>query len=152
MNTLIEENDVTPVNLAIELERAVIRHRLDEDGSIYVHEDGWFPFWLHVLPGAGLLLLKTYTYFKRTTTTAQRLEVCNELNRGNYLIAAYVVKSRLQVDYALNYRDGLLRETLVRTCRTFAHNLGHGLAQVDPDNDLLLPPGQAEPAENSASE
>ena len=39
MSMLIEEKDVTPVNLAVELERAVIGHVLDDDSSIYVKDD-----------------------------------------------------------------------------------------------------------------
>ena len=55
------------------------------------------------------------------------------------------------LDYVLNYRDGLLRETFVRTCRQFAGNLGKGLEGVDPENDFILLPGRTEPEDEEAS-
>ena len=86
MSMLIEEQDVTAVNLAVELERAVIGHVLDEDGSIYVTEDGMFPFWIHLNKGLGLVSLKTHTCFKKAASALQRLEICNELNRQNFML------------------------------------------------------------------
>jgi Putative bacterial sensory transduction regulator len=151
MSILIEDNDVTPVNVAIELERAVITHKLNADGKIYVTEDGWYPFWIEVKQGSGLIFFTTHTYFKRAATTVQRLEVCNELNQRSYALTAYSRDQRLCIDHALSYRDGLLRETLVRTCRMFANNIGSGLSAVDPDNALVLQPGRIEPAEDSTN-
>ena len=52
---------------------------------------------------------------------------------------------QLLFDYILNYRDGLLRETFIRSCRQFARNLEKGLELVDPENDFVLPPGKTEP-------
>lgn len=147
MSILIEEQDVTAVNLAVELERAVIQHVLEEDGSIYVTEDGWFPFWIRIQKNQGYVTFKTYTNFKRSSTPLQRLELCNELNLRNYLVTACVRQDQLRLDHVLNYRDGLLRETFVRTCRQFASNLGAGLEAVDPDNDFILPPGKTEAEE-----
>ena len=69
MSMLIEEKDVTAVNLAVELERAVVQHVLSEDGSIYVTEDGWFPFWIRIQESAGYVTFKTHTNFKRSTPT-----------------------------------------------------------------------------------
>lgn len=149
MSHLIEEKDVTAVNLAVELERAVIEHVLDEDKSIYVNEDGWFPFWIYVLHGAGFVSLKTHTNFKKSTSQMQRLELCNELNMQNYLITAYVQDDRLMMDYVFNFRDGLLRETFIRTCRQFTHNIEIGLGKIDQDNDFVLLPGKTEPEDNS---
>ena len=68
MSTLIEEKDVSAVNLAVELERAVIQHVLQDDESIYVTEDGWFPFWVRVQENNGYLTFKTYTRFKRAAS------------------------------------------------------------------------------------
>lgn len=151
MSMLIEEKDVTAVNLAVELERAVVQHVLGEDGSIYVTEDGWFPFWIRIQESAGYVTFKTHTNFKRSTPHLQRLELCNALNARNYLVTAYVQEDQLLLDYVLNYRDGLLRETFVRTCRQFARNLGKGLEGVDPENEFILPPGKTEPEDEEAS-
>ena len=57
MSDLIEDKDVTNVTLAVELERAVIEYTLDEDNSIYVTEDGWFPFWVSVCGYLAFLIL-----------------------------------------------------------------------------------------------
>jgi len=150
MSNLIEENDVSGVNLAVELERAVIEHVLEENKGIYVNEDGWFPFWIRVLEGAGLVSFKTHTNFKRATSPLQRLELCNELNTQNFLITAYVQDDRLMMDYVFNFRDGLLRETFIRTCRQFASNIERGLSKVDPENDFVLRPGQTESEDESS--
>jgi hypothetical protein len=88
MSILIEEKDVTAVNLAVELEQAVIGHVLDEDKSIYVTEDGWFPFWIRIQENAGHVTFRTYTKFKKSTSHVQRLELCNELNAKNYLVTS----------------------------------------------------------------
>lgn len=144
MSILIEEKDVMPVNLAVELERAVIGHVLSEDGSIYVTEDGLFPFWIRIHKGANLVTFKTHTYFKKATSPVQRLEICNELNTQNFLVTAYVRDDMLCLDHALMYRGGLLRETFVRGCRQFAKAVEKGIDQVDPDCCFILPPGKTE--------
>lgn len=151
MSILIEEKDVTAVNLAVELERAVIQHVLDADESIYVTEDGLFPFWIRVQKGTGFVSFKTHTKFKKVTSQVQRLELCNELNMKNYMVTAYAHDDRLWLDYVLSYRDGLLRETFIRSCRLFAKNVGAGLEQTDPENNFVLPPGKTEP-ENEEGE
>lgn len=145
MSMLIEEKEVTAVNLAVELERAVIQHVLDDDESIYVTEDGLFPFWVRIHKGSGFVSFKTHTNFKKSATHVQRLELCNELNMKNFMITAYVQDDRLYLDYVLIYRDGLLRETFIRGCRQFARSVEKGLEQVDPENNFVLPPGKSEP-------
>lgn len=142
---LIEENEVTAVNLAVELERAVIQHILDEDESIYVNEDGLFPFWVRIHKGSGFVSFKTHTNFKQSATHMQRLELCNELNMKNFMITAYAEDDRLFFDYVLIYRAGLLRETFIRGCRQFARSVEKGLEQVDPENSFVWPPGRREP-------
>ena len=64
MSHLIEENDVSAVNLSLELERAVIAHTLDEDKSIYVTEDDFFPFWIKLNSSAGLVIFSSYTFLR----------------------------------------------------------------------------------------
>jgi Putative bacterial sensory transduction regulator len=150
MSNLIEEKDVTIVYLAVELERAVIEHDLEDDKSIYVNEDTWFPFWVHASQSSGFVSFKTYTNFKKSTNKLQRLELCNELNNQNFLVTAYVQDDRLTIDYVLNFRDGLLRETFIRTCRQFPRNIEHGLKKVDPECDFILPPGKTEPEDEES--
>lgn len=150
MSTLIEESDVTPVNLAVELERAVIEHDLDESGQIYVMEDNWYPFWIHVKTEAGFVMLKTHTQFRRSATALQRLELCNAINQSSYLVTASVQKERLYMDHAISFRDGMLRETFIRVCRSFAKSIETTLDASDPDGTLVLPPGRTEPADESS--
>ena len=149
MSILIEEDEVTAVNLSVELERAVIQHVLDSDESIYITEDGFFPFWIRIHKNAGFVSFKTHTNFRRTAAHLQRLEICNELNMKNFMITAYAQDDRLFLDYVLNYRDGLLRETFVRSCRQFAKNIQNGLEQTDPENNFVLPPGKTEPQDEA---
>ncbi len=144
MSTLIEEADVTAVNLAVELERAVIQHVLQEDQAIYITEDGFFPFWINLHQESGLICFRTHTLFRSSVSQSQRLDICNELNMNNYMITAYIRNDRLCIDYVLNFRDGLLKETFVRCCRQFAKNVERGLAQVDSEKDFVLAPGDAE--------
>lgn len=145
MSTLIEEKDVSAVNLSLELERAVIQHVLSDDESIYITEDGWFPFWVRIHESSGYVGFKSHTNFKKSSSLVQRLELCNELNLKNYLVTACVKDDQLLLDYVLIYREGLLRETFIRGCRQFARNLQRGLELVDPENDFVLPPGKTEP-------
>lgn len=152
MCILIEESDVKPVNLAVELERAVIEHRLDDDESIYVTEDGWFPFWIRVLPGVGYVCFKTHTEFKKNSTQLQRLKICNQLNQTKYMLTCYVVEDRLYFDHVLNFRDGLLRENFIRTCRQFAKAAEAGLNEADPKNDIVMMPGDSEPEDETGDE
>lgn len=152
MSILIEEQDVTAVNLAVELERAVIEHILDEDKSIYITEDGWFPFWIRVIQRSGYVSFKTHTNFKRATSHLKRLEICNELNKSKYMLTCYEADDRLCIDYVLNYRNGLLRETFVRSCRQFSKNIESGFNEVDADNNFVLLPGRTEPEDETGDE
>ncbi len=150
MSILIEEKDVTAVNLTLELKRAVIEYVLNEDTSIYVSEDGWFPFWIRENRDIGFVNLRTHTYFKKATTLMQRLEICNEINKTKYMVTAYYKDGRLCFDHALNCRDGILRENFIRACRQFSTNIEMGLRATDPDRQFILQPGQTEDeAENS---
>ncbi len=51
----------------------------------------------------------------------------------------------------LNFRDGLLRETLIRSCRQFANNIERGLNLTDPESVFLLLPGQTEPEDETGN-
>ena len=144
MSTLIEEAEVSAVRLSVEMESAVIQHSLDEEESIYVIEDGLYPFWITVNTDSGLINFRTHTNFKSEANQTKRLEICNEINMTQFMVTAYVVNDRLWVDHAINYRDGLLRQNFIRVCRLFAKNIECGIAKVDPEHKFVLPPGRAE--------
>ena len=43
MYGFIEEKNVSPVTLSLELKTAVIKHKLEEDEAIYITESGFSP-------------------------------------------------------------------------------------------------------------
>jgi hypothetical protein len=149
---LIEEKDVTPVNLALELERAVIEHALDDDHSIYVNEDSWFPFWIRIHQGFGYVSFKTHTNFKKSTNRLQRLDICNTLNKSRFMLTCYESRGRLCFDHVLSIRGGLLRETFIRGCRQFVKSIETGMAETDPDNVFVLRPGVTEPEDETGDQ
>jgi hypothetical protein len=135
---------VKPINLSLELERAVISHLLEDDGVIYVNEPGWFPFWIRVRTDHCHVVLNTHTLFKRAVGKVQRLELCNEINTRYFLLTASMDAQRLRVDHTLLYRDGMTRETFIRACRTFNHNMCRAMSELDPDDSVVLEPGKDE--------
>lgn len=144
MNHLIEENDVSAVNISVELERAVITHTLDEDERIYVTDDDFFPFWIKRNSRAGLIDLSSYTLFTRASSQQDRLELCNNLNSSQYMLTVYVQKEKMVFEHVLNYRDGVLRENLIRSIRQFSSSILRGLSRFDPDHTIALLPGNEE--------
>lgn len=145
MCTLIEESNVNIVNLSVELERAVIQHRLQEDESIYITENGFYPFWIRVLKNRGLVGLSTHTLFKKSATQLQRLEFCNHINYQYFMVTAYMTDDdKLKIDYSLSYRDGMLQETFIRGCREFSRTIEVAMRELDPENEIVLLPGQNE--------
>lgn len=96
MCPLIEDRDLSPAKLSVELEQAVIEHRLEEDGSIYVTESGMFPFWINLFKHDGTVVLNTHTFFRPTVAYLQKLEFCNEINRKYALLTAHVDDQRLR--------------------------------------------------------
>jgi hypothetical protein len=152
MCTVIEDKDVTPVNLSLALEQAVIRHDLDNDKEIYVREAGWFPFWIRVYRGTGNVVLNTHTRFRSSTGMLQRLEFANEVNSKFTLVSAHVDKTRLRVDHCLLFRDGMTRESFIRACRVFNDSLNRAMSELDPDKSILLAPGESEESDQDQDE
>jgi hypothetical protein len=144
MQTLIEENDVTAVNLSVELERVVIAHTLDDDKSIYVTESDFFPFWVKLNEDAHLVIFSSYTLFTHASSRLERLELCNSLNYSQYMLTVSVRENKMVFDHALSFRDGLLRENLIRSMRMFSTNIIKGLSRFDPDHTIALLPGTEE--------
>jgi hypothetical protein len=148
MCTVIIEKSVTPISLSLELEQAVVRHQVRDAQELYVTEAGWFPFWIHVSEGNGQVVLKTYTCFRAKIGTLQRLEFANEVNSKLALLCAYVDKQTLHFDHSLLYRDGLTRESFIRACRMFNESLNKARFELDPDQSILLAPGEREDPED----
>lgn len=142
MTTLIEEIDISPVTLSLELERGVIKHDLKDDKSIYVTEG--FPFWISIYQDAGLIGFRTHTNFRKKVSFFQKIETCNELNSRSVIGTAYTRYDRLIFDHALNIRGGVLRENFIRCARQFARNIEDGLERVDEEHAFVLAPGDTE--------
>ena len=150
MRDLIEEKDVSPVLLSLELEAAVIEHRLEDDEQIYVTEDGFFPCWIRVLKNSGYVAFTTYTLFRESSTYLERLELSNRFSKRNYMVTSYVDGEKLICDHVLCYRGGILKETFIRACRQYSTAIRQSISEIDPDYKVLLPLGttQQEKAEN----
>lgn len=144
MSNLIEESNVSAVTLSLELEVAVIEHNLEEDESIYVTEDGFFPFWIKVLRNSGYISFNTYIMFRESSTHLERLELSNQFNRRNYLTTTFVDDEKLRIDHVLCYRSGILKETFIRGCRQYSLAICHSISEIDPDYKVLLPLGESE--------
>jgi len=145
MSNLIEEADVTAVTLSLQLEKVFIKHRLQDNESIYVTEDCFYPFWIKVLNNRGLVGLSTHTLFRKKTTEFQRLEFCNRINYQYFMLTAYMTNDdRMKFDYVLSYRDGLLESTFIRGCREFSQTIEAALRDLDPENLVVLRPGHSE--------
>ena len=154
MSNLIEEADVTAVTLSLQLEKTFIQHRLQDDESIYVTEDCFYPFWIKVLNNRGFIGLSTHTLFRTKTTKFQRLEFCNRINYQYFLLTAYMTNDdKLKFDHVLSYRDGILEATFIRGCREFSRTIEIAIRDLDPENEIILPPGhtESEDAENNGS-
>lgn len=140
----IEETDVTSVSLAIELERAVVNHTMNPDGSLYVIDDQWLGFWCVIREPSSLINLTTYVNFRSSTTEFQRLTLSNDINRTAYGLTAWNAEGQLRLEHVLSYRGGLLRETFVRGVRSFGAVITKALHQFDPNYKLLVPVSETE--------
>ena len=144
MANLIEESDVSIVNLSLQLENSVIRHALLDDESIYVTEDGYFPFWIKVCQNKGFVVFVTYTYFRKKADLLQRLEIVNDFNKSSFMVTAYADDDTCKFDHELIFRDGLLTETFVRGCRHFSRNVERAIHRFDPGHQIIRPLGETE--------
>ena len=145
MSNLIEEKDMTTVTLSLQFEKAFIEHRLQDNESIYVTEDCFYPFWVKVLNNRHFVGLSTHTLFRKKTTQFQRLEFCNRINYQYFMVTSYMTNDdRLKFDYVMNFRDGLLDSTFIRGCREFSQTIEAALRDLDPDNEVVLRPGHSE--------
>ena len=139
MNRLIEELNVNPVTLSLELEAAVIEHKFDDDGEIYVTEG--FPFWIKILKSSGYVGFTTYIMFRQSSTLLERLELSNRFNKRNYFTTSFVDGEKLIIDHVLCFKSGLLSETFIRGSRQYANAISTSLSEIDSDNKVLLPLG-----------
>ena len=139
MINLIDEKDVSAATLSLELEKATIQYNTHQDNSLYVVEDGWFPFWISVLPKSGLVVLSTHVELRESASELERLLLANAMNRSAYGITAYVSGDQLMIEHILNFRDGLLRETFIRVSRNFSKVIEKVMKEHDADFQILIP-------------
>lgn len=140
----IEEADITSVSLSIELERAVVNHTMNPDGSLYVIDDSNLGFWCVIREPSSLINLTTYVNFRSSTTVLQRLTLANDINRTAYGVTSWNAEGQLRLEHVLSYRGGLLRETFVRGVRSFGAVITKALRQFDPDYEILVPVSETE--------
>lgn len=149
MSNLIEEKDVTPVTLSLELETAVLEHKLEEDEAIYVTESGFFPCWIRVLKSSGYVGFTTYILFRQSSTRLDRLELANRFNKRNYMTTNHVDGDKLKIDHVLCYKSGILKETFIRGLRQYSSAICNSISEIDPDYIVLLPLGETESDETT---
>lgn len=133
MVTLISEQDVTPAQLSVLLEQAAIDHTVEGDGSIRVHESGWFPFWVHLGARNGSLVLSTYTEFPEEVPELDRLRLANLALAQSNLIAVTVTEQRLCFESGQSCRGAMVYEHFIRGCREFATEVTRLLRTLDPE-------------------
>jgi hypothetical protein len=147
IDTLIEEQDVTLATLSVELERATIANQARDEHSLYVNEPGMFPFWVSVREGVKFVLLHSYLDFVPELDEAERLEFCDRVNHELYLPAFHVRRLeregeadsyRLEGNYPIYYRDGLLSSHFIRLCRLFSDGMKRVEAEFDPEHERVL--------------
>ena len=145
MSILIEEKDVTPVTLSLELEAAVLEHKLEDDEGIYVTESGFFPCWIRVLKNSGYVGFTTYILFRQSSTRSDRLELANRFNKRNYMTTNHVDGDKLIIDHVLCYKSGILKETFIRGLRQYSSAICNSISEIDPEYKVLMPLGASEP-------
>jgi hypothetical protein len=136
MVTLISEQDVSPAQLSVLLEQAVIAHTVEDDGSIRVHEPSWFPFWVHQGARSGSLILSTYTEFRDDVPELDRLRLANQAMLQSNFIAVTVTEQRLCFESGQSCRGAMVHEHFIRGCREFASEVTRLVRTLDPDNSL----------------
>ena len=152
MNNLIEESNVTPVTLSLELEAAVLEHKLEDDEGIYVTESGFFPCWIRILKNSGYVSFTTYILFRESSTRMDRLELANRFNKINYITTNYVDGDKLTIDHVLCFRSGILKETFIRGLRQYSSAICNSITEIDPNYKVLLPLGTTEPEDATNDE
>ena len=152
MSNLIEEKDVTSVTLSLELEAAVLEHKLDEDGEIYVTESEFFPCWIKILKNSWYVGFTTYILFRKSSTRLDRLELANHFNKRNYMTTNHVDADKLIIDHVLCYRSGILKETFIRGLRQYSSAICNSISEIDPDYKVLMPLGATEPEDATNDE
>jgi hypothetical protein len=148
IDTLIEEKDLSLVALSLELEKATIDCDLRDEHSIYVHEEGMFPFWINLHEGPRFLLLTTYLEWVPEVPDEERLAFCNRINEQLFMPAVYLrtierddgeTIKRFTAAYPISYRDGLLISQFIRLCRKFASAMTQIQNDFDPEHAMLQP-------------
>jgi len=152
MNNFIEESNVTPVTLSLELEAAVIEHKLEQDEDIYVTESGFFPCWIRILKSSGYIGFTTYILFRQSSTRLDRLELANRLNKRNYMTTNHVDGNKLIIDHVLCYKSGILKETFIRGLRQYSSAICNSISEIDTDYKVLMPLGANEPEDATNDE
>lgn len=150
MSDFIDESAVSPITLSLHLERAVVKHKLQDNSDIYVTEDDWFPFWISLLKKPGLVGFVTYINFRKSSSRIQRLELTNEFNRETYMGSSFIENDILKITHVISYRDGLLTETLIRACRQFSGGIGLAIDEFDPDYLILMRLSEIQPETESS--
>ena len=85
LDMLSNDSNVTIATLSVEFERGTISHDVPNDSSLYVTEQGIYPFWVSLSASSRFLLLQSYVNFVSGLSQADWLEFCNRINERQYM-------------------------------------------------------------------
>ena len=145
---LLEEEDINLASLGIELEKASYAYETQGE-CYYVLEDGTFPFWVRVKSDPKFIILWSYMDVNDDVTEQQMLEFSNRTNRSLILPTTFIARKdeyaegesghRLQADWAIIYRDGLITSQFIRMCRIFSDSMFKIQDEIDEHHKYLRP-------------
>jgi Putative bacterial sensory transduction regulator len=151
MNDVINESDISIDGLSIELSRAAISNDIRSEDTLYVHEQGMFPFWVRLMQGQRMVQLHTYLPFKQRTDD-ELYAFCNKVNDRLIMPSVSLhkferdqgIENRMVATYPILYRDGLIRSHLIRACRIFSDAIRQIENEIDSRHRYLLGLGEKE--------
>ncbi|MFC7460605.1 YbjN domain-containing protein [Hydrogenophaga defluvii] len=117
---LIEEQDISIVNLSLLLEQSVIQHTIQEEDKIYVTEPGVFAHWIRIFREPCIIALSTYFTLPEGMNDVEKLEFCNKINAEYLVPSAYTKDDRVWLFNPIYFKSGLIKSHLVRQIRYFA--------------------------------
>lgn len=135
---LIPEAEVTAENLQALFTRAYYSTSIDEDGDIRVQTDGPNVF-IIIDNEKKHLLFNVFYGFKENVSLADKYELANILNYTRGFLRFSVPENAvdtLNIDYRLQYEQGILAFHIVLTVRAFVKDIPILLRLFD-ENDLV---------------
>ncbi len=117
---LIDEKDVSIVNLSLLLEQSIIQHEIQNEERIYITEPGIFAHWIRIFKDPCIIALSTYFTLPDGMSGIEKLEFCNRINAEYLVPSAYTKGDRVWLFNPIYFKSGLIKSHVVRQIRYFA--------------------------------